>query len=359
MHCKPVRSALAGVVLAWVAVLPLSAQNPAAKVDIYRQAVDTYLKTGDAYKAVDQLIGWNKTDIEAAVKAVAATGDPKLIEAAALLHLEIGVAIVGISTPSAQGYFDLGVDLIDKLVPSNPDVRRELSVERRDEIARIRSTWLGVAASAFLAVTDPLGARPFLNKARGIAPKSPAILTLRGMVDEIDGESFNADDWDSLMMKTRVGRERARLLLLAQRLYEDALEIDPAYPLAQIRLGRVYHLFKNHKQAEAWLVKGRAAAVEASDRYVAAMFIGAFKQDQQDLAGAREAFEQALEVAPHSQNALVALSYVELMRGRPDNAQALVRGFLLSPPPDDVWWASKNGALDHAGLRWLRKRVRQ
>ena len=142
-------------------------------------------------------------------------------------------------------------------------------------------------------------------------------------------------------------------------MYRQALSSDPTYALAQIRLGRVEFLFKNMKAAALSLQKGSAAAQDPSHRYLAAMFMGAFMQEQKDLAGARAQFERALEIAPQSQSAIVALAYVELLSGRPDRAQALARGYLGTPNSDEAWWAFKNGTLDHAGLKWLRQRVRK
>ena len=138
------------------------------------------------------------------------------------------------------------------------------------------------------------------------------------------------------------------------------MSADPTYALAQIRLGRVEFLFKNMQAGRACRSqKGSAAAREPSHRYLAAMFMGALLQEQKDLAGARAEFERALEIAPQSQSAIVALAYVELMSGRPDHAQALARGYLGTPNSDEAWWAFKNGTLDHAGLKWLRQRVRK
>ena len=89
------------------------------------------------------------------------------------------------------------------------------------------------------------------------------------------------------------------------------------------------------------------------------MFLGAFLQEQKDLAGARAQFERALKISPRSQNAIVALAYVEMLSGRPDKAQALARSFTGTPNSDEGWWAYKNGTLDAAGLQWLRARVRK
>jgi tetratricopeptide (TPR) repeat protein len=208
-------------------------------------------------------------------------------------------------------------------------------------------------------VNDVFRARPFFAKALKITPASAAVLTLQGLADEIDGTVYNPDDLESLMMKRRAAQERTRLLLRAEEFYRRALNADPTYALAQIRLGRVEFLFKNMKAAAVSLQKGSDAAQDPSHRYLAAMFMGAFLQEQKDLAGARAQFERALQLAPQSQSAIVALAYVELVAGRPDHAQALARGYLGTPNSDDAWWAFKNGTLDHAGLKWLRQRVRK
>jgi tetratricopeptide (TPR) repeat protein len=223
----------------------------------------------------------------------------------------------------------------------------------------VRATWHGVAGSAFLSVNDIDRARPYLSKAVKITPGSAALLTLQGTADEIEGAGYNAEELESLVMKRRAVMQRTRLLVSAEELYRRALSADPAYPLALIRLGRVEFLFGKMKAAATSLEKGSAVARDPSHRYLAAMFMGALLQEQKDLAGARERFERALELAPQSQNALVALAYVELISGRPDHSQTLARGFLGTPNSDEAWWAVKNGTLDHAGLKWLRQRVRK
>ena len=358
MFAKSTRHAAAGIALLASAAVSGRAQV-VTPPEVYRAAVATYVKTGDPAVAVKPLIGWDQKALADAVIDMIKSGDAGLNEAAAVLHLEIGVAVAGISTASSLGHLDLGSQLIDGIQPTNSDVARNLSADRIAEIAKVRATWRGVAASAFLSVNDLDRARPFIAQALKITPGSAALLTLQGTADEIEGAGYNPDDVESLMMKRRASQLRTRFLLSAEQLYRQALSVDPAYPLAQIRLGRVEFLFRNMKAAAASLRKGSAAAEEPSHRYLAAMFMGAFLQEQNDLAGARAQFERALELAPRSQNAIVALAYVELIAGRPDRSQALARGYLETPNSDDVWWGVKNGTLDHAGLKWLRHRVRR
>ena len=357
MHAWCVRYGAAGIVVVAGTVLAHAQATPSPAA--YRDAVGVYVKTGDPARAVQPLLGWDRKTLDAAVADVIVSQDAALIEAAAVLHLEIGVAIAGISTASSHGYFELGAQLIDNIEPVNPDVRRNLSAERAADIARARATYLGVAGSAFLSVNDVFRARPFFARALKIVPNSPAILTLQGTADEIDGAVMNPDDVESLIMKRRVGQQRTRLLLSAERLYRQALSADPTYALAHIRLGRVEFLFKNMKAAALSLEKGSAAARDPAHRYLAAMFLGAFLQEQKDYDGARAEFERAIKLNHRSQNAIVALAYVEMISGRPDKAQALARSFTGTPNSDEGWWAYKNGTLDSAGLQWLRARVRK
>jgi hypothetical protein len=346
----------AAVAIAALIAGGVSIRAQSSNTDIYRAAVDTYVKTGDPVKAVDGLLGSDRDQLAAGVKRVIGSGNPELIEAAAMLHLEIGLAVAGISTPASAGYLDLGTDLVNNLLPP-PQIAKGLSQQRIDELLKVRTTWLGVAGSAFLSVSDVPRARQMFAKA--MSPKTARILTLVGTADELDGAIMNPGDVESLLMKTRVQRERSRLLLNAEQRYLQALDVDPAYPLAQVRLGRVYFLQNRLRSAEEWLKRGREAAVDPMHKYLAAMFTGALLQEQKDVDGARTAYEQALKLAPRSQNAVVALAYVNLISGRPDRAQALTQEFTGLPNSDESWWSYKNGTLDQEGLYWLRKRVRQ
>ena len=357
MPAKSMRYVAAGIVLLATAAIGHAQVAPSAIA--YRDAVRVYVKTGEPAIGIKPMLGWDRTALEAVIAETIASGDAALIEAASVMHLEIGVAIAGLSTASAHGHFELGTLLVDSLLPVKPEDRRNLSAARIEEVTLIRATYLGVAGSAFLSVNDIMRARTFFARALKIAPKSPAILTLQGSADELEGGALNPEDVESPTMRARAARERHRLLLRAEERYRDALEADPNYPLAQIRLGRVQHLLNERKAAAEWLAKGSAAATEPSHRYLAAMFTGALQQDQKDLAGARKSFERALTVSPRSQNATVALAYVELLSGRPDHAQALARSYTGTPNSDDGWWAYKSGSLDSVGLQWMRRRVRK
>ena len=121
------------------------------------------------------------------------------------------------------------------------------------------------------------------------------------------GAGNNPDDVESLMMKRRATQQRTRLLLGAEQLYRQALErrsdlrarADQAWP-------RGVPVQEHEGTPPRRSRRGAPRQRMPSHRYLAAMFMGAFLQEQKDLAGARAQFERALEIAPQSQNAIVA-----------------------------------------------------
>ena len=119
-------------------------------------------------------------------------------------------------------------------------------------------------------------------------------------------------------MKNRAARERLRLLTGAQEFYRRALQADPGYALAQIRLGRVHFLFKNLRPAGEWLAEGpRRSDGSGASVPRGHVHCRAAAGTKGSGRGPRR-IRAALTIAPQSQNAVVGLAYVELMSGRPD-----------------------------------------
>jgi tetratricopeptide (TPR) repeat protein len=346
------RHAAVGVaLLASVAIGHAQAPDPST----YRAAVDAYVKSGDIMRAVGPLQSWSSAEFAAATKAVIAGKNAAELRAAAVFHLEIGVALVGISPGAAAGHFRFGSDLLDHWTAAQPLVKPGAG-----EAEKIfRAMWFGVAGSAFLAVKDIFRATPFVNKASDIQPRSARARMLAGMIDEFAASLYNPGGAPTLARRGRSQREQAIRLSQAEKDYRQALLLDGNYAPALIRLGRVLHLLNQLKDARAMLERGQTVASDAGTRYVAALFMGALQQAEKDLDGARRSYEQALAIAPTSQPAAVALAHLELMAGRPDRASAVARNLAEASAAGQPWFASHYGGLDLAGLEWLRAQVRQ
>ena len=318
---------------------------------IHRSAVDVYVQTRDVTRAVVPLTGFSPQNFDRAIEALVATQNAARMRAAAVLHLDIAVALVGLSPGSAKFHLDIGESLGNAL--------EELHKRggRVDELQTFRAMWSGVAGSVFLAVKDVQRGMPYVRHAKDLAPKSAHVMTLFGIANEVDAGGWNPNDWQTLTQRDRNTREWTVRLGAAERAYREAIRIDDGYALASIRLGHVLHLQRHTREAREALERGLALATALSDQYAGALFLGAVLQEQGDVAGARRSYERALSLAPSSQPAVVALAHLELMEGRPDRARDIAERF-ASVSAEDTWWAFKDGALDISGLTWLRAQVR-
>ena len=332
--------------IATVTLAIAGAAQSSAPLDEYWSAVESYTRGADINDAVTSMQGLKPQQYEGAVRALIATGDQARIAAAAAFQLEIGVALAGVSSASAKRHLDLGGDLVEKVrTPPGPKTAAN----------EFKSMWYGVAGSAYAATKDLLRARPLLDKALDLEPRSPRALTLFGIMHEVDAGFLNVEDWQTLIQLERMKFNRLNLLGLAEDRYREAIRYDPAYPRAHIRLGRVLHLMGRLADAAVSLERGTQEAKDPLDQYLAALFTGALCSEQKDFAAARRAYERALSLKPASQTVAVALGHLELMTGRPDRAQQLARRFADGPP--EPWWGYKDGAFDLTGLQWLRSRV--
>lgn len=355
MFANPTRAVAAVALLA--AIVPgQPAQGQAPDTyETYRAAVAAYAKTGDISRAVLPLQQWTGTEFGAAVKATLASGKPDAIEAAAIFELEIGVALVGVSSGVAAGHIRYGNDLLDRWTATQP----ALNPAAVEDQKRFRSIWFGVAGSAFAVIKELGRARPLLNKALGALPRSARAKTLLGTLKEFEASQYNPDDAPTISIRQRSHRERVMLLHQAGQEYREALRYDENYTLAHIRLGHVLHLTGKLGEARTTLERALKLANEPLTQYLGALYMGALLQEEKDLAGARRSFEQAVTIVPSSQPAVVALAHLEVMAGRPDRAHALARGLAEAQATGEPWWAFHNGGLDVGGLRWLRERVMQ
>ena len=342
------------VLLALAAMLPphAAAQTP-DQAAIHRGAVDVYLQTGDIARAVRPLQSFKTQDFERAVDALVASRDVTRMRAAAVFHLDIGVALAGLSAAATKLHLDIGKSLLEKLSDLN---KRGVRV---DDVATFRAIWLAVAGSTFLSIRDTQHAMPYLRDAIALAPKSAHVVTVSGIAYEVDAAGWNPDDWQTLSQRERNHRERIYLLGKAEAAYRDALRLDPEYALASIRLGRVLQMNGKLTEAREALDRGVVGARGDFQQYVGSLHMGSLLAEMKDFAGARRAYERAAAIAPWSQPAIVGLAHVELMQGRPDLSQALIRSFTAGKETDVVWWAFKDGSLDVPGLAWLRERARQ
>ena len=335
---------------------PAFAQDAARNADIYRGFLAVYSNHADLERAVIPFQQWSKPEFEAAIHALILRRNVREIEIAAVLHLEFALAAIGTSLASTEAHLELGAQLMRALQDTEKGKRYNLP--RSPDLPRFASTWYAVAGSGYLSVNDLRG-KPWLGMALALAPRSAIFNTYWGAVQELEAAEFYSGSWASESYRHVVSVDLRRRLLTAADFYRKAIEYDAAYAGAYLRLGRIQLFLGNLADAEARFERARELAVEPAHQYLSHLMLGGALLEKKDFDGARASYERALAIVPRAQSATVAIGYLDVITGRPDRAQQRAQEFLAAPVNDEHWWEYKNGGLYHAGLEWLRQRVRQ
>jgi len=349
-----VRGCRTGLVVA-VAVLALGgwprAQSPATAPD-YGAAIESYVVGHDVVKAVALLGGVGPDVLGPAARKYLAGAGPSFTAAAAF-HLEIAIGVVTLSAKFAEAHLEIGEQVIRNLRPTG---RGSAGLSMADAAA-FTERWYTAAASTFLMVNDPTRALPYIDRGLQLAPASPELRLMSGIVDELAALAVSPDEAYSSDQRGRILALRTLGFMRARDKFRQLLADEPRFTRARIRLGRALWMLGDNAEALVLLLQAQSEVREPKERYLVAMFLGALYEQQRNVVGARIAYEAALAAAPASQAATVALGHLDVMAGRPDRAQALARTLLSKPPVGDEWWSYKNGGFETAALAWLRYRV--
>lgn len=111
-----------------------------------------------------------------------------------------------------------------------------------------------------------------------------------------------------------------QLLTTAAREYEAALAADPAFPEAQLHLGRVRLLLQESAAAIPLLDKA-AGASDGQVAYLALLFSGAAAEQQDRFGDAEAQYRKAVALFRWGQSAPIALSELLSRTGRVDDAR--------------------------------------
>ena len=181
-----------------------------------------------------------------------------------------------------------------------------------------------------------------VQRALQVFPSDPQLLFLAGTLHEVLAspaiQSFVSTS-AALNVPVRVAtadRERAD----AKRFFERALDADPSFIEARIRLARLLTLRDEHREAATHL---RAALDARSDRllaFYANLFLGTALTALQERDASREAYLRAAEFYPRAQSANLALAELAWRSGeRSDMVDRLGRavGGHERTDEDDPW----------------------
>lgn len=138
-------------------------------------------------------------------------------------------------------------------------------------------------------------------------------------------------------MAFKIQSTRAELTK-AETLFRRAVSVQPTFPAARLRLGRVLTLLGDSlPEAERQITVARAAFHDSTDRYFAELFLASVSEMEGNLDAARSGYMRAADLFPEAQSPLLALS--ALVRRLNDlTTPSTLLYPLLKGDRSDPWW---------------------
>jgi tetratricopeptide (TPR) repeat protein len=132
----------------------------------------------------------------------------------------------------------------------------------------------------------------------------------------------------------------------AETWFLKALEVDPAFAEARVRLARLQDLAGRHEDALGEIERAFTANPRGVTLYYAHLFGGRAAQALGRLDEARQHYKEATAVFPAAQSALLAESQAALLAGDVTAALASTKqlGESTEPITADPWWSYHFGA---------------
>jgi tetratricopeptide (TPR) repeat protein len=205
-----------------------------------------------------------------------------------------------------------------------------------------------VARQWYIATTAHMQSRRLLgyagqNLKRGLDrfPSDDKLLFYAGVLHETWASPVNQNPELPRGASVSYG-SRDSELRSARQYFEKALEKNPGFAEARLRLGRVTGLQGNHKKAIAELQNAAAIITDPQLSYYASLYLGYEFTMVVRGQEAREQYQRAAMLYPNAQSPLLALSQLALDNDDTEGAlRALQRVFGLQIKDrwnDDPWW---------------------
>lgn len=326
---------------------------------------------GDAATVRARVAGWSKEEANRAVAALkAGNATDEAIEAAALAHAAAAFSAADPAEHQARAARNAAALVRDPARRSALERRVLLGLAHRFLDARQwqvaqdlaqEASWrlpddaeaqlaLGIVQETTGSVVDG-GRRPLPDQARLTAGYDELVSRnpVTGFNAGVPGGPGRTPDTQQRMSQGSGPTSETRLRQAAES-YRRALKARPDLLEARLRLGRTLALLSELKPAVKEL-ESVAGETDPGLAYLARLFLGDLKEQQNDFAGAASEYRAALAVRPGSAVALLAIARAEEAGGERAAAQAALESLLVEPADDaqgDPWWSYRLRPLD----RW-------
>lgn len=196
---------------------------------------------------------------------------------------------------------------------------------------------------------------PHLERAAAVLPDDARILFDRASYAEIMGmprTQVLLSDEDVLLLEARrtgrrlPGGRGAQLGIPlvqvtneeAERLFRRALQVDPSFVEARVRLGRLLGVRGRYEEAASELATALSSKPSGIVAFYARLFAGRAARALGKLDEAAEQVAQAVALFPHAQSALLAQSQLALLSADVPSALAPIERLDRSSSARDPWW---------------------
>ena len=196
--------------------------------------------------------------------------------------------------------------------------------------------WYRAAAARMRRDSLLASSEPLLSRARQLFPKDAAFPFYGGCLHAayaspaIQAVYAAAASSSSQRNRVAVWQSGPHLSQAADR-FREALALQPEWPEARVRLGRVLGLLGRHKEAAATLRRALDETDDLSLVYWGSVFLGTEEEALGRDADARTAYERARTLRPGAQAPSLALSQLARRTGDRSRAIAELRAVLTLP----------------------------
>jgi tetratricopeptide (TPR) repeat protein len=362
IRCLPV---IIVMVIGTLAVAASGPQNP-KDIEVHQWITAARQhEPGVLDEHVRRASGWPRDKVARVLGRILNNGSDRILLRSATLLADISIAIPVDQRPqlSTPGYAVIAEDGqhrgIGTLDSHLAEGRRLLDGIGSDPSARDAAAMRGHAVAWYRAVSAVLAGRsnladlqPHVERSLARFPDSAGVLFDAGCFAESYASAafqapFSSQQEKPSRMKLEellrsVRRKPAALLAEAERHFHTAVERDPSFTEARVRLGRVMTL--RGRPAEAILELRRATGLAADDevKYFAYLFLGDALQLSSDETGALSAFRAAAALFPSAQAPQLAIGRLAGEHGDSTTARrAIERALEATDDPDgrfDPWW---------------------
>ena len=263
--------------------------------------------------SVETLRKWHLNDIDEVFDGARADRrwTARLTRAAALIHTEIGAALLRADHRSALGIWHFGV------------AEQAVQMRALAQDIEFRRDWYLAATVEFHRAKQQAYAREVLTRARRELPESSSLFFASGVVDEaiarLDAPAMEGKPERAI---NAVHQTRRRFLEDARGHFRSAARLAATDMQIQLHLGRVLALLDDNGALEHLVRAAKAEDVET--RFLAALFTGGFHQQRKRLGDAVKWYEEASRLIPGTSPASIALSQALQLTGRSQEARRVL-----------------------------------